>query len=305
MSRSAYGLASASLGGLLVGATVPGLGGVGDVALAALFTQTTVTVGGLAESGAVVSARGWAWRMVLVHHLVTSLPLMLIGWALGLDTWLGAGTFLLGAVPPAAALPSYAAALDGRVRPLVRFCLLGYAVGVVITPALAMGFLGTSGRADTMLRVLLIGLVLPWIVGALCSPVLKQVPRGVSLGVVSGSALVLMVGMGAQLRTAVEAGLDAPWLLVAAGVVALGRCVGGGMLGWLCRPRGGLRLEAALAGGGKNAVLAAVLAEQALGGLAVLPALLGLVADGLVLGIAGAITARGPRRATPRDMVRP
>jgi predicted Na+-dependent transporter len=305
MSRGAYSLASASLGGLLVGATVPGLDVMGSLALPALFVQTTVTVGGLAESGAVVAARGWAWRMVLVHHLVTSVPLMLIGCAIGLHTWLGAGTFLLGAVPPAAALPSYAAALGGQVKPLVRFCLLGYAVGLVATPALAMGFLGTDGRAETLLRVLVVGLVLPWIVGAVSAPVLSKVPRGISMGAVSGSALVLMVGMGAHLRTGVEAGLETPVLLAAAAVVALGRCLGGGVLAWCCRPRGGLRLEAALAGGGKNAVLAAVLADQALGGRAALPALLGLVIDGLVLGILGAFAVRGARRATRPDMVRP
>ena len=305
MSRGAYSLASASLGGLLVGATVPGLEVLGSLALPALFVQTTITVGGLAESGAVVSARGWAWRMVLVHHLVASLPLMLIGWVIGLDTWLGAGTFLLGAVPPAAALPSYAAVLGGQVRPLVRFCLLGYAVGLVITPALAMGFLGTDGRAGTLLRVLVVGLVLPWFVGAMSAPVLKKVPRGLSMLAVSGSAMVLMVGMGAQLRTGVELGLATPGLLAAAAAVALGRCLGGGALAWCCRPRGALPLEAALAGGGKNAVLAAVLAEQALEGPAAMPALLGLVVDGLVLGVLGAFAARGVRTAAQRDMVRP
>ena len=282
MRRSALALAVASLGGLAVGAAVSWAEHLRQFALASLFVQTMIAVGGLAEARAKASP-GWAWRMLVKHHVVSSIPLLFLGIVLGLDTWLGAGTYLLGAVPPAIALPSYAAACGGHVRPVIQFCILGYAMGVVVTPILVITALGTSTRVDSMMFTLLLGLVLPAILGTLCQPWLQRVPRRASFAVVSGCVLVLMLGMGADLRHAVSLGMEHPGLLWAALTVALGRCVWGGALGWWWARGSGLRLESALAGGGKNAVLAAVLAAGAAGRIAALPALLGLVAEALLL----------------------
>lgn len=306
MQRSAFALAMASVCGLLIGAAVPASEHLRQFALVSLFVQTMIAVGGLAEVRSEFSP-GWAVRMLLKHHAVNSLPLMALGVVLGLDTWLGAGTYLLGAVPPAIALPSYAAACGGHVRPVIQFCVLGYAVGVVLTPLLVLGALGTTtGQVDSMVLTLTFGLVLPAVLGALGRPWLRRVPRGGSFAVVSVSVLVLMLGMGSELRGAFSVGLTEPALLWAAATVAFGRSLLGAVLGWAWARNGLLRIESALAGGCKNAVLAAVIADSAVGTMAALPALLGLFAEAGVLFVASILSVRIARRdPDPGDMVRP
>lgn len=289
----------ASIGGLLIGAAVPSAEHLRQFALVSLFVQTMIAVGGLAEARSEFSPR-WALQMLLKHHAINSLPLMVLGAVLGLDTWLGAGTYLLGAVPPAIALPSYAAACGGHVRPIIQFCVLGYAVGVLLTPLLVLTALGTTGRVDSMVLTLLFGLVLPAILGALGRPWLGRVPRVASFTVVSVSVLVLMLGMGSELRDAFTTGLQEPVLLGAAAGVAFGRCLWGALLGWAWARDGVLRVESALAGGCKNAVLAAVIADSAVGTMAALPALLGLFAEAGVLFAASIVSVRiRPRPPQP------
>lgn len=287
----------ASIGGLLIGAVVPSAEHLRQFALVSLFVQTMIAVGGLAEARSEFSL-SWAVRMLMKHHLIHSLPLMVVGAVIGLDTWLGAGTFVLGAVPPAIALPSYAAACGGHVRPVIQFCILGYAVGVLLTPVLILGALGTTGRVGSMVLTLLFGLVLPAMLGALGRPWLRRVPRGASFTVVSISVLILMLGMGSELRVAFTIGLGEPVLLWAAGVVAFGRCLWGAMLGWAWARDGVLRVESALAGGCKNVVLAAVIADGAVGTMAALPALLGLFAEAGVLFAASVLSVRMQPPAT-------
>jgi predicted Na+-dependent transporter len=243
-----------------------------------LFLQTTVAVGALSEvrTG---STRRWAWSMFVRHHVFASVPLIGLGLAMGLDTPWGVGTFLLGAAPTAIALPSNVAACGGQVRPVVQFTLIGYGIGVVLTPAIVLLALGSAGRVETMVVTLLFGLIAPAMLGVVARPWLQRLPRRLSFTMVATSVLVLMLGMGSDLREALILGLREPAVLGLAFAIGFGRVAWGAALALRFPPRGTLVLEAALAGGGKNAVLAAVIAGSTFGPLAALPALLSLFAE--------------------------
>lgn len=281
MHKPAFVLVGMLIGGLLVGVVVPPAEQLRSWALAGLFVQTLIAVGALAEPHAARSQR-WALRMVVVHHLAASAPLLLVGLLAGLDTPLGAGSFLLGAVPPAAGLPSYAASCGAHVRPMIRFCLLTYAVGVVLTPVLVLAGFGSGGRLGVLVLTLSVGLVLPAILGTVGRPWLVRVPRTLSFAVVSVGILVVMLGLGSDFRAAIEVGLDTPTFLVLAAAVGVGRCMLGAAVGLALAPPG-TRLESIMAGGYKNVVLAAVIAFPAGGPLAMLPALFSLFAEAALL----------------------
>lgn len=273
-------IALATVLGLLAGAAVPAAEEVRPLALPLLFLQTMVAVGALAEVRS-EDTRRWASSMLLRHHAIASIPLMALGLIMGLDTSWGIGTFVLGAVPPAIALPSNVAACGGRVRPVVQFTLLGYGLGVLLTPTLVLLVLGSAitGRIESMVTTLLIGLIVPAILGTLIRSWLQRIPRAVSFGVISVSVLILMLGMGSDLRDAVQLGLADPTVLWIAIGIGFGRCAWGAVLGFRFAPQNKLLLEAALAGGGKNAVLAAVIASAAFSPLAALPALVSVFAE--------------------------
>lgn len=290
-------IAAATVAGLLIGAAVPEASLLRPLAVPLLFLQTLVAVGALSEARP-DSSGSWAAHMLLRHHVAVSLPLMGLGLLMGLDTWWGVGTFVLGAVPPAIALPSNVAACGGHVRPVVQFTLVGYALGVVATPALVLLGLGTTSRVEPMVLTLLFGLVLPAILGTVARRWLQRVPRSLSFGVVSATVLVLMLGMGSDLREAVLLGLDHPGLLAIAAAVGFGRCIWGAALGVALAPRRQLLLEAALTGGGKNAVLAAVIAYAAVGPLAALPALVSIFAEISLLFVVSALHNRGVLTST-------
>lgn len=283
-------IAIATIAGLLLGAAIPAAEEVRPLALPLLFIQTAVAVGALAEVKA-GSTRRWAWDMLMRHHLFASIPLMALGVVMGLDTSWGVGTFLLGAAPTAIALPSNVAACGGQVRPVVHFTLLGYGLGVVLTPAIVLLALGASDQGGPMVTTLLVGLIAPAILGVAARPWLQRIPRAWSFGVVATAVLVLMLGMGSDLRDAVRLGLEAPTLLALAALIGFGRVVWGAALSFRFPPRGGLVREAVLAGGGKNAVLAAVMANAAFGPMAALPALISLFAEIALLFVVSALGA--------------
>lgn len=283
MRAPALAMVMASAGGLLLGTVLPDAGKLRAFALIALFVQTLVAVGSLAEASARPSYR-WPVRMLVTHHVCVSLPLLAVGLLLGLDSPLGAGAFLLGAVPPAAGLPSYAAACGADVLPLVRFCLLAYTISLALTPALVLGGFGDTGALSMVVGTLLVGLVIPSTVGTLGRQRLSRIPRPVSFALVGTSVLVLTIGLGRDLREAVAAGLHGPAYLALALALGFGRCFGGGFLGALLASPG-MRLETILGGGYKNAVLAAVIAHGVMGPLAALPALLSILAEAILLAV--------------------
>ena len=281
MQRTVVALAMAAFVGLLRGTIFPSAEGLRPLALPLLFVQTLVAVGSLAEARSNTSLR-WAGTMLVKHHLIASVPMLGLGLILGLDTWLGAGVFVLGAVPPAIAVPSYVAAFGGQVRPVIQFCMVGYGVGIVLTPLLAFLFLGSSGRVGSMILTLIFGLILPTGLGTLGRPWLSRMSRRTSFTVIALCVTVVMLSMGAKLRTAIELGLEQPALLAAAVAVGFGRCIWGAGLGWIWASAD-LKIESAIVCGCKNAVLAAIIAYGAFGTLAALPALVGLVAEAGIL----------------------
>lgn len=145
LSGPVAALSAANALGLLLGTVLPAAHHLRPLAVPLLFVQTLIAVGALSEERCPV-ARRWAGDMFVRHHLAVSLPLMALGAAMGLDTALGAGTFVLGAVPTAVTLPSNVAAFGGHVRPIVQYTFLAYGVGVVLTPLVVLVGLGTVGR---------------------------------------------------------------------------------------------------------------------------------------------------------------
>ncbi len=295
--RATTVVVSASLGGLVLGAFVPGAERVAAVGLAAIFVQTLVTVGSLVEpTGERAGGLGRSARMVALHHLVTSVPLMGLGLLLGLETPLGAGTYLLGAVPPAAGLPSYAAACGVAVRPILRYCLLAYAVGVVVTPVLVLAGVGRPDSIGRLAATLVFGLVAPALLAQVGSRWLCRLPRGAGFALVATSIAVLTLGLGPSLRLGVEQSVSEPAALLTAVAVAFGRTLVGGTVCAAAAPAG-RRRELAMVGSYKNAALAAILALGASAPLAALPALLSLFSEALALVVLARTGMRGHARA--------
>lgn len=304
--RATTAVVSASLGGLVLGAFVPGAERVAAVGLAAIFVQTLVTVGSLVEpTGERTGGLGRPARMVALHHLVTSAPLMGLGLLLGLETPLGAGIYLLGAVPPAAGLPSYAAACGVPVRPILRYCLLAYAVGIVATPVLVLVGVGREDSMGRLAATLVFGLVAPALLAQAGSRWLSRLPRRAAFALVASSIAVLTVGLGPSLRLGVEQSVAEPAALVTAVAVAFGRTLVGGTVCAVAAPSG-RRREMAMVGSYKNAALAAILSLGASTPLAALPALLSLFSEALALVVlARAGTAGGTAVPTSGQVSRP
>lgn len=293
-SRATAAIVTASLGGVLLGAAVPVARHLASVSLVAIFVQTLVTVGALAEPGGQAGLRG-SVRMLLLHHGLTSLPLMGLGLVLGLDTPLGVGTFLLGAVPPAAGLPSYAAACGVPVRPVLGYCLLAYSVGVLVTPALVLVGVGADDGMARLVLTLVVGLVAPATLATVGARWLRRIGTASGFALVASSITVLTLGLGSSLQRGFGEALQQPGLLLAAIAVAFGRtAVGGGLLAAIA-PAGRRRLFT-LVGVYKNAALAALLALEASTAVAALPALLSLFSEALVL----VVLSRGNRTAPRR-----
>lgn len=290
MNKPAYAIVIASVGGLLVGAVIPMAEQLRSLALPGLFIQTLIAVGALAETN-VPRHQWWPIRMLVIHHALVSAPLVVIGMAIGLDSPLGVGIFVVGAVPPAAGLPGYSAACGGQVRLMVRYCLLAYFVGIVITPALILTGLREDGHLITISLTLAIGLVLPSILGSLGRSWYLRIPRSWSFGIIAATSLVLTLGLGPDLRMALDWSGAGATTIFFAFLAAFGRCAWGAVVGGLLGTRD-TRLESMMAGGFKNGVLAAVIGYSAAGPVGALPALLGVFADAMLFGLLGALAGR-------------
>lgn len=282
-SRATAAIVTASLGGVLVGAAVPAARHLASVSLVAIFVQTLITVGALAEpDGDRTSRLRRSTHMLLLHHGVTSLPLIGLGLLLGLDTPLGVGTFLLGAVPPAAGLPSYAAACGVPVRPVLGYCLLAYTVGLVLTPVLVLAGVGTDDGMARLVLTLVVGLIAPATLATAGSRYLRRVGAAPGFTLVATSIAVLTLGLGSSLQQSFGEALQHPATLLVALAVAFGRTAVCGGLSAAVAPSGRRRLFT-LVGAYKNAALAALLALETSTALAALPALLSLFSEALLL----------------------
>jgi hypothetical protein len=221
---------------------------------------------------------------------------MALGLVLGLDTALGAGTFLLGAVPPAAGLPGFAAACGVPVRRVLPYCLLAYTVGVVATPLLVLAGLGSTEALGRLVLTLVVGLIAPALLARLGSRYLSRLDERISFAVVGTSIAVLTLGLGPSLRQAMDEGLAHPGVLLGAVAVAAGRTTFGAVVCALLAPAG-RRRELALVGTYKNAALAAILALATTGPLAALPALISMFCEAAVLVVLSRLSTRHAERS--------
>jgi hypothetical protein len=142
-------LVTAVLAGLGLGAAFSPPGSTRALAVPALGLQTLLTVGALPRRERAVEPRP-ALILLGLHVALASLPLALVGLAIGLDDPLGFGLFLIAAAPPAALIPAYADVAEVPGGDLLVFVLIAYGLALVLTPAavyLAAGELVASARS--------------------------------------------------------------------------------------------------------------------------------------------------------------
>lgn len=291
-------VASATFLGLLIGGVAPNISIPQLLVLLLIFLQTIIGAGALADSDLRAGHNGaWLRRVLLLHLGVASTPLCVLGLIVGLDTPIGVGAFVLGAAPPAIGLPTYVAACRGDVPSAVRVTATGYTAAVVITPlALFLAF-GSTDHLRSLGLTLVLGLIAPLIAAIKFRPYLTRIPRRVSFGLICLAIVILMTDLGAIVQDVVTdptLTVGSVALAVAIGVVR--SLVGAVAGGWLCAdPK--RRVEAALAVGTKNSVLAAVIAAALAGPLAAVPAIVNAVTELILVIVCSTIMHRGRGQA--------
>jgi hypothetical protein len=200
---------------------------------------------------------------------------MALGLALGVDTPLGFGFFIMGAAPVAALVPAFAEAVEVNARSVLVLCLSGYAMALVLTPASVYLAAGTVVGFGVIATTLGAGLVVPSLLGRALHRWVARIPQGLRRAVVGACVFCITLGLGGGLVEGVrsaEVGLSGVALVV---VVLAARTFGTGALARLLAPPG-LKEEAPFAGGFKNVALAAAVAGTLSGPAAALPGLLAL-----------------------------
>ncbi len=283
-----------SLIGLTLGLVGPTPPHASAITLTALALQTFTTVGALAP------AAGIDWRtplrLVGLHLATVTAMLIVIAIVLGIQTPLGLGVALLALVPPAAGLPAYADAAGADTRIVTGFCLISYLIALVATPTAAWLILGHGISVPSLALSLGFGLLVPTLAGRACRPLLIRVPVGVRRAVVAGCLALITYTIGTGTAPALHH-LPGLTIVLASIAIAAARTFGSGWLAkalWRDRPR-----EAMLAGGFKNAALAAATAIILGHPLAALPAMLSFPFESLWL----IVIARDRGRKPTTDLV--
>ena len=259
--------------GLGLGAAFSPEGSTRAVAVPALGLQTLLTVGALPRRERSVDLRPGLLLLGL-HHALASLPLALVGLAIGLDEPLGFGLFLIAAAPPAALIPAYADVAEVPGGDLLVFVLLGYGLALGLTPALVYVAAGKLVGVGPIALTLGAGLVAPALLARVLHPQIARIPQRVRRGIVNTTVMVICFGLGGGLSE----GLDSSRFDVATlGVVLVAltvRSVGGSAVAARLAPAA-LTVEAPFAVAFKNVALAAAVGGSLLGAVAALPGLLG------------------------------
>ena len=259
--------------GLGLGAAFSPEGSTRALAVPALGLQTLLTVGALPRRERSADLRPGLVLLGL-HHALASLPLALVGLAIGLDEPLGFGLFLIAAAPPAALIPAYADVAEVPGGDLLVFVLLGYGVALGLTPALVYLAAGELVGVGPIALTLGAGLVAPALLGRLLHPQIVRVPQRVRRGIVNTSIVVICFGLGGGLPDGLG---SSEFSLATFGVVLVAlaaRSVGGAALAARLAPAD-LSIEAPFAVAFKNVALAAAVGGSLLGAVAALPGLLG------------------------------
>ena len=259
--------------GLGLGAAFSPEGSTRAVAVPALGLQTLLTVGALPRRERSVDLRPGLILLGL-HHALASLPLALVGLAIGLDEPLGFGLFLIAAAPPAALIPAYADVAEVPGGDLLVFVLLGYGVALGLTPALVYVAAGKLVGLGPIALTLGAGLVAPALLARVLHPQIVRIPQRVRRAIVNTTVAIICFGLGGGLPEGLDSSRFAVGTLGVVLVALAVRSVGGAALASRLAPAE-LRIEAPFAVAFKNVALAAAVGGSLLGAVAALPGLLG------------------------------
>jgi hypothetical protein len=256
--------------GLGLGATLSPEGSTKALAVPALGLQTLLTVGALPRRERGVDLKP-GLTLLGLHHLIASLPMALVGLAIGIHDPLGFGLFLIAAAPPAALIPAYADVAEVPGQDLLVFVLIAYGAALVLTPALTYAAAGKVVGVGTIALTLSGGLIVPAVLARVLHPQIVRIPQQVRRMTVNCTVIVICFGLGGGFHDA--AGVSAAsFALVIAALVA--RSFGGILLAEKLAPEA-VRTEAPFAVAFKNVALAAAVGGALLGSVAALPGLLG------------------------------
>ncbi len=285
--------------GSVTGGTLVGL----PVITGCLAVATTLTIGGLPHDWRSKANVAVAWRLVIINLVSGSAVMVIVALIVGVDTPAGMGFLALAVVPVAAGIPAYASAVAVPPERLSLFALISYLGALVITPPALSLILGADSPWVPVLITVLVGLVIPGILGVTLSATIRRIPTSVRRGFSIGALLVAMVGLGGTLNVSeiTSEALGAPALAVV--LLALLRAPVGGLIGMTLFRRTAFRpafAEAAMAGGYKNCALAGAAAIAAGIPAAAVPGALGLVSEAVLLGGVAAFS-RCPRDESASD----
>jgi predicted Na+-dependent transporter len=272
-------LVAAVLVGLGLGAAFSPPGSTRALALPALGLQTLLTVGALPRRERSVDLRPGLILLGL-HLALASLPLALVGLAIGLDDPLGFGLFLIAAAPPAALIPAYADVAEVPGVDLLVFVLIAYGLALVLTPALVYLAAGELVGLGPIALTLGAGLVAPAVLARALHPQIARIPQRVRRGVVNSSIVVICFGLGGGLLNGLDS-TDFSTLTLAVVVLALvTRSAAGAALAARVAPAE-LKTEAPFAVAFKNIALAAAVGGSLSGPVAALPGLVAFPIESL------------------------
>jgi hypothetical protein len=270
---SALMLVGAVTLGLTLGAATSTEGATKALAVPALGLQTLLTVGALPRREEGVELRP-GLQLLAMHHLIASLPMALVGIAIGIHEPLGFGLFMIAAAPPAALIPAYADVAEVPGRDLLVFVLLAYGVALVLTPALTYLAAGKVVGVGTIALTLTGGLIAPAILARVLHTQVVRIPQRVRRAIVSCTVVVICFGLGGGFRDGLDDASVTVFALVLVMAALAIRSFGGIWVAGRVAPAA-LREDAPFAVAFKNVALAAAVGGSLLGPVAALPGLLG------------------------------
>jgi hypothetical protein len=288
-------LVSAVLVGLGLGAAFSPPGSTRALAVPALGLQTLLTVGALPRRERAVEPRP-ALILLGLHVALASLPLALVGLAIGLDDPLGFGLFLIAAAPPAALIPAYADVAEVPGGDLLVFVLIAYGLALVLTPAavyLAAGELVGLGPIALTLGA---GLVAPALLARALHPQIARIPQRVRRGAVNTTVIVICFGLGGGMFKGLGSDdFSAATLCVVVAALVARSALGGALAARIAPAE--LATEAPFAVAFKNVALAAAVGGSLSGAVAALPGLVAFPVEILYFLFLAQRRARGAAQA--------
>jgi hypothetical protein len=277
--------------GSSIGFVFPVGGNANLVLWPAVLVQTIVSVGSLPPTWIKSpEQRGEALFLLGVHHLIATLPYAAIWFALGSEARASPtviGLLCLAIVPTSAGLPAYAAAAAASPITITGFAVSCYLVALVATPILGLLIFGGADNLLGLVASIGLGLILPAILALRYGAWVRRIPPAVRTGIIAVAMVGTTYVFGGSLSGALASANLSKRVVAVALAAGVGRVALSALVGRLAatrRPK--LRTAAMLSTSFKNDALAASIAVQAGGPVAVLPAVGSLVAEmALMLGV--------------------